>query len=126
MVAEGAVYACCLDGKTYAINAGTGKELWRLDTGSPIVSSPILVDNLLILAAESGNVYVINPETGDGERIKNPEDGNKPTINAQIRASLCAREGVVYIHAQDDYLYPVDIAQRKIGEPFSLTIKAES
>jgi len=126
VVNEGVVYAGCLDGKIYAINAGTGEELWGFDAGGPIVSSPILVDNLLIVATESGNLYVIDPETGDGERIKNPENGNRPTINAQIRASLFAHEGMVYIHAQDDHLYSVDIEQRKIGEPFPLTIKAES
>ena len=121
IVNEGIVYAGCLDGKFYAIEAKTGEKLWEFDTGNPIVSSPVLMDNLLIVAAESGNVYVINTETGEGERIENRENGNKPTINAQIRASLCAHEGLVYIRAEDNQLYVVDIDKREVSEPIPLT-----
>jgi hypothetical protein len=131
---DGVIYAGCLDGKVYAINAETGKGLWEFDTksfdprgkGSPIVSAPILVSDSLVVADESGNVYVINPKIGIGERIKNPEDDNKPTISALVRAPLCPYEGTVYIHAQNDCLYSVDINQRKISQPLSLSPKQES
>jgi outer membrane protein assembly factor BamB len=121
IVYEGIVYAGCLDGKLYSIEAKTGGKLWEFDTGDPIVSSPVFMDNLLIVANEAGNVYVINRETGTGERIKNPENGNKPTINAQIRASLCAHEGLVYIRGEDNQLYVVDIEKREVSQPISLT-----
>jgi outer membrane protein assembly factor BamB len=124
IVNEGIVYAGCLDGKLYAIEAKTGGKLWEFDAGNPIVSSPVLMDNLLIVAAESGNVYVINPETGDGERIENPDNGNKPTISAQIRASLCAHDGLVYIrdeNSKNNQLYVVDIDKGEVSWNFSLT-----
>ena len=129
IVNEGIVYAGCLDGKVYAIDAETGKELWQFESqdsrGKPaaIVSFPVLVGDLLIVANEAGNVYVINPETGDSERIKNRENGDKPTINAQIRASLCAHEGLVYIQGEDNQLYVVDIEKREVSQPISLTIE---
>ena len=125
IVNEDIVYAGCLDGKLYAIEAKTGEKLWEFDAESPIVSSPVLMGNLLIVAAESGNVYVINPETGDGERIENQENNDKPTINAQIRASLCAHEGLVYIRGEDkiDKIYVVDINKRKVSWDFPLTIE---
>jgi serine/threonine-protein kinase len=128
IVSEGIVYAGCLDGKVYAVDAETGEELWppfesKDQTGkpAPIVSSPVLIGNLVIVANEAGNVYVINRETGDGERIKNPENDNKPTINAKIRASLCAHEGLVYIRDEDNQLYVVDIEKREVKEPILLT-----
>ena len=121
IVNEGIVYAGCLDGKLYAIEAETGEKLWESDAGKPIVSSPVLVDNLLIVANEAGNVYIINPETGAGERIRNPENGDKPTINDQIRASLCAHEGLVYIRDEKNQLYIVDIELRKVSWPILLT-----
>jgi outer membrane protein assembly factor BamB len=126
---EGIVYAGCLDGKVYAIDAETGEELWQFESKdqrgkpAPIVSSHVLVGNLLIVANEAGNVYVINPETGDGERIENRENGDKPTIDAQIRASLCAHEGLVYIRGEDNRLYVVDINERKVSWDFPLTIE---
>jgi len=123
IVNEGIVYAGCLDGKLYAIEAKTGEKLWEFDAESPIVSSPVLMDNLLIAAAESGNVYVINPETGVGERIKNRENSDKPTINDQIRASLCAHEGLVYIRGEDNQLYIVDIGNKEVSQPIPLTVE---
>jgi outer membrane protein assembly factor BamB len=134
LVSEEVVYAACLDGKLYAIDAETGEELWPLPFESkdqkgkpaPIVSSPVLIGNLVIVANEAGNVYVINRETGDGERIKNRENGDKSTINAQIRASLCAHEGLVYIRDEDNKdnrLYVVDIDKMEVSEPIPLTIK---
>ena len=127
IVNEGIVYAGCLDGKVYAIYAETGEELWQFESqdsrGKPaaIVSPPVLVGNLLIVANEAGNVYVINPETGDGERIKNRENGDKSTIDAQIRAPLCAHEGLVYIRGEDNRLYVVDIEKGEVSKPISLT-----
>ena len=123
IVNEGIVYAGCLDGKLYAIKAETGEKLWEFDAGDPIISSPVLVDNLLIVANEAGNVYVINPETGEGERIKNPENDDKPTINAQIKASFCAHDGLVYIRDENNQLYIVDIEKKEVREPISLTAK---
>ena len=129
IVNEGIVYAGCLDGKLYAIDAETGKKLWQFESKdqrgkpAPIVSSPVLVGNLLIIANEAGNVYVINPETGDGERIENRENGDKPTIDAQIIASLCAHEGLVYIRGEDNRLYAVDINERKVSWDFPLAIE---
>jgi len=129
IVNEGIVYAGCLDGKLYAINAETGEELWQFESKdqrgkpAPIVSSPVLVGNMLIVANEAGNVYVINPETGDGERIENRENGDKPTIDAQIRASLCAHEGLVYIKGEDNRLYVFDITEKKVSWDFPLTIE---
>jgi len=129
IVNEGIVYAGCLDGKVYAIDAETGEELWQFESqdsrGKPaaIVSPPVLVGDLLIVANEAGNVYVINPETGDSERIKNRENGDEPTINAQIRASLCAHEDLVYIRGEDNRLYVVDIDKREVSWDFLLTIE---
>ncbi len=125
IVNEGIVYAGCLDSKLYAIEAKTGEKLWEFDAGNPIVSSPVLMDNLLIVAAESGNVYVINPETGSSEQIQDPlsSNSNAPSINAQIRAPFCAYEGLIYIRAEDNQLYVVDIDMRAVIWKVSLTTK---
>jgi len=129
IVNEGIVYAGCLDGKVYAIYAETGKELWQFESqdsrGKPaaIVSPPVLAGDLLIVANEAGNVYVIDPETGDGERIENPENGDKPTIDAEIRAPFCADEGLVYIRGEDNQLYVVDIEKGEVSWKVPLTIE---
>jgi outer membrane protein assembly factor BamB len=121
LVSNNVVYASCLDNNIYAIDAGNGTQLWSFDAGSPIVVSPLLVDDSLVVVAESGNVYVINPKTGIGERIKNPENDNKPTINALVQATPCAQEGIVYIRGQNDWLYALDIKQGEVIWEFPLT-----
>jgi len=131
IVDEGIVYAGCLDGRVYALDAETGKELWQFESqdarGKPaaIVSPPVLAGDLLIVANEAGNVYVINPETGEGERIRNPESGDKPTIDAQIRAPFCADEGLTYIRDEDNTLHVVDIENGEVSWNFDLTKKEE-
>ena len=123
IINDGIAYASCLDGKLYAIEAKTGEKLWEFDTENTIVTSPVLMENLLIVAAESGNVYIINPETGVGERIKNRENGDKPTIDARIRASLCAHEDLVYIRGEDNQLYIVDIGNKEVSQPIPLNVE---
>jgi outer membrane protein assembly factor BamB len=122
LVSDGIVYAACLDGKVYALDAERGKESWQFDTGGRIVSSPILVDDSLVVATEPGNVFVINPKTGSGERIVNPDDSEngKSLIDARIQSALCVLDGIVYIRAQDNCLYAVDVAEREIELKFPL------
>ncbi len=122
VVNDGIVYAGCLDGKVYALDAERGKESWEFDAGGRIVSSPILVGDSLVVATEPGNVFVINPKTGSGERIKNPDDfqNGKSLIDARIQSSLCALDSIVYIRAQDNCLYAVDVAKREITLEFPL------
>jgi hypothetical protein len=68
-------------------------------------------------------VYVINSETGDGERIENRENSDKSTIDAQIRAPFCAQEGLVYIQGEDNWIYVVDVDMGKSDKVFDLTIE---
>jgi outer membrane protein assembly factor BamB len=56
------VYIGSDDDNVYAINANTGAEKWRFDTGSQVVSSPIVdLDGTIYVGSDNGNVYAINP-----------------------------------------------------------------
>ncbi len=123
VVNEDIVYAGCLDGKLYAINATTGKEIWSYTTEdqegkpSPIISSPVLMGNFLIVANESGNVYVFD---------LNAKIGNEAVplktipIGADVKSSFCAQGGLVYIRGENDSLYIVDITKGQVSSPISL------
>jgi hypothetical protein len=57
------VYIGSDDDNLYAINANNGNELWRFDTGSQVVSSPIVdLDGTIYVGSDNGNVYAINPD----------------------------------------------------------------
>jgi outer membrane protein assembly factor BamB len=100
------VYAGCLDGLVYAIEAETGKNLWQFDAGSPIFASPVLMNNELIIADESGTVYVFDLDT---ELVDEAVPLKTISIDAPVRSSFCAQEGLVYIRGEDEQLYVVDI-----------------
>jgi len=106
VISEGIVYAGCLDGLVYAIEAKTGEKLWEFDTGSQIVTSPVLIDNLLLIINESGTVYVFNL---DSELVDEAVPLKTIAIDAAVRSSFCAQEGMVYIRGDDNQLYVVDI-----------------
>ena len=106
VINEGIVYAGCLDGTVYAIEAKTGEKLWEFDAGDPIVTSPVLMDNLLIVINESGTVYVFDLDAelgGEAAPLKTI------SIGADVRSSFCAQESLVYIRGEDNWIYAVDI-----------------
>jgi outer membrane protein assembly factor BamB len=121
LVSEGVVYAGCLDGKVYAIDAQTGERLWEFDAGNPMVSSPVLMDNLLIVADELGSVYVfdLNAELGDKAIVPL----KIISVGAVVEGSLFAQEGLVYIRAQDNWAYVLDIDRGGLSWKSPLTIE---
>jgi outer membrane protein assembly factor BamB len=118
LVNEGIVYAGCLDGKLYAIGAETGQELWEFDAGSPIVASPVLMDNLLLVADESGSVYVFDL---DAEIADEAVPLKTISIGAEVKSSFCAQDGLVYIRGEDNELCVVDIDRGGVSWELSLT-----
>jgi len=120
VVGDDVVYAGCLDGKLYAVNAETGGELWEFDTRAfverdRIVSSPILVDDLIVVACDSGEIYTL--DANNGKLV------DKVSIDASIQGAICVQGGIVYVRAQDNCLYAVDISQGKIDWKFLLAIE---
>jgi len=92
------IYAPCLDGKIYALEAKNGGKVAEFDLGSPISSSPVLVDSSIIVASEEGKVY----------SIENNQKRDLKELEAKVYASLCASNGVIYIHAEDQTLYALN------------------
>ncbi|HAT8180680.1 TPA: outer membrane protein assembly factor BamB [Legionella pneumophila] len=63
------VIAKTIDGKVYAIDAVNGKQLWVADHGAPSLvlkasSSPIIVDNLVLVGFSDGKLDAFELETG--------------------------------------------------------------
>jgi outer membrane protein assembly factor BamB len=115
VIKDGVVYAGCLDHKIYTLKAETesetGEKLWDFPTDAPIVSTPVLVDNLLVVASESGMVYMLNTESGKLEHDP------VPVVNAPakvlVRAPLYAEGNMVYVHASNRCVYGVDVQSGK-------------
>jgi outer membrane protein assembly factor BamB len=103
------IYAANLDGKVYILNTKSGEEAAScVDLKRRIISSPALVDSLIVIALDDGQLWTIDTD--------NNEKGLLIDLGEEIYAPLCAGEGVVYIHTQKGSLYEVDTrgAKRKL------------
>ncbi len=95
------IYAPCLDGKVYILDAESGREVAAaLDLGSSISASPVLVGDRVIVASQEGVVYALDTGSNKGEQLAD--------IEKEVYGSLCASDGIVYIHTQDYTIHPVD------------------
>lgn len=98
---EDVLYAPCLDGKVYILDADTGEEVAEaIDLESPVSSSPVLVDDMVIIASQQGIIYAL--DTGS-KTVSLLAD-----IEVDVYGPLGASEGIVYIHTQDLTIHPVD------------------
>lgn len=62
---KGRVYVGASDGGMYVLDAKTGEEIIRFNTGRAINSSPVVEDGILYFGSNSGTLYALNPETGE-------------------------------------------------------------
>lgn len=102
IIYNGTVYAPCLDGKVYILSAETGHEVAdAIDLGSPISSSPVLIDDAVIVATEAGKVYSLDTKTNESKLLAE--------LKQKILAPLFASDGTVYVHTQEhETLYALD------------------
>jgi outer membrane protein assembly factor BamB len=117
IVNEGIVYAACLDGSLYAIEAETGEQLWKFGSESSMISSPVLMDNLLIVIDESGTVHIFDISTEFGSQAVPVK---AISIGASVKSSFYAEDGLVYTRGEDNWLYVVDIDRGAVSWTFDL------
>jgi eukaryotic-like serine/threonine-protein kinase len=59
------VFAGNMDGSMYAFDRRTGAERWRAEVGSPIRGRSAVVDGVLVVAADRGQIRGFRPATGE-------------------------------------------------------------
>ncbi|MGL4514375.1 MAG: PQQ-binding-like beta-propeller repeat protein [Lacipirellulaceae bacterium] len=99
--------------------AGTPSVLWRLDSGTPDVPSPLVVDGLVYLCGEDGNLAVHDLATG--KRVY-----RKRTVADRHRASPLYADGNVYLTSRRGVVTVVRagrefevVAKNDLGEPMA-------
>ena len=79
----------------YILDVESGHELIdAIDLGSPVSSSPVLVDGSIIIASGEGRVFSLDTAKNQVKLLANVEE--------KIDAPLCASNGVVYVHTQEN------------------------
>lgn len=99
-VVDGVVYFGSRDGKIYALDAASGKELWEYQTGSWVDSSPTVTGGIVYFGSHDGNFYALDARTGR-------EIWSFKTVYV-IDSSPAVAGGVVYFGSADWHLYALD------------------
>lgn len=125
LVNQGRVYASCLDGNLYAVDAETGESLWSepFDAGERLATSPVLVNDSLVIATEPGDVFIVDAQTGQGKLVTSRKEDRDHTVGGKVLASLGAAGDEAYILTQEDRLYAVDVRQEIISWELSLELE---
>ena len=109
------VYATNLDGKVYAIDLESGAAIWEnnsFEAPEAIRAAPLLADGVLVVVDRGGNIYSLDPETGE---VLKPSPS---IIEKRVLANPIEFDGDVLVVSQDGDLYRIkptgDEAPRRI------------
>jgi outer membrane protein assembly factor BamB len=110
VVSAGTVFVGSGDGRVYALDAGTGAETWRFQTGDVVHSSPAVENGTVFVGSWDSHLYALDEKTGrERWRFKTGED--QETFNqVGIQSSPAVSGGIVYVGCRDGHLYAVDAA----------------
>ncbi|MDA3821875.1 MAG: PQQ-binding-like beta-propeller repeat protein [Bacteroidales bacterium] len=90
-------------------------EQWNFQVQGDVISSPVVVDNILYVGARSGSIYALNAQTGELIWDYSSDDW--------IDATPTVADSMVYIPSRDGYIYALDkddgnlVWQASIGGP---------
>ncbi len=85
----------------------TGNLLWTLETEGPIVGSPVIVSDMIVVGSDDGNVRLVRLR--DGSRLDSCNVGDG------IRTPFAVQDGFVYFGVRDDSIRSIRIKEN--GNP---------
>jgi outer membrane protein assembly factor BamB len=113
VVVDGLVYFGSGDGNLYALDAGSGEEKWKFQTGDVIHASPAYADGVVYFGSWDSWFYALDARTGAQKwRFHGGED---PVAHNQVgfQSSAAVVDGTVYVGCRDSNLYALDAATGK-------------
>ena len=100
-VVNGIVYVGSRDHFVYALNAITGEQIWKFETGNQIEgSSPTVIDARVFVGSNDGCVYSFN--ASDGSLFWKYQAGGA------FDSSPAVVDGKLYIGCSDTYVYSLN------------------
>jgi hypothetical protein len=84
----------------YALDAGTGEQIWQFETGNDVRSSPTVVNGTIYVGSADDSVYALDASTGE-------EVWSFDTSGA-VESSPTVVDGIVYVGSADNSVYALD------------------
>lgn len=98
----GRVFASDLSGQVTAVDADSGQQTWRVDTGLRLSSAPGAGDGVVVVGGLDGAVVALDAGSGD-ERWRT-------TVSSEVLAAPAVSAGVVVVRVIDGRLFGFDVA----------------
>lgn len=106
---DGVIVVCTFDGQVWGLQEDTGNTRWHHQLYHPIVSSPIVTqDNVVMFGTSRGLLYFIDLLSGTLLACTQlSKHSYKPNINASLAMDAT---GVVHVGSYDGYIYHLSSA----------------
>lgn len=106
-IGEGIITFGTDGGDIIGLDASTGKEKWRYNTGvTDIKSSPAIADGTVFIGSNDGSLYAISADKGALKW--------KYSTNDNILSSPSVKNGVVYFGGRDSNFFAIDMVTGKL------------
>ena len=96
------IFAPTMEGTVYALDKG-GVPIWidPFEADSPIVSTPVLVDDTLVLASDRGSLYILRTRSGEQHEFFK-------SLGDRVKGSLSSEGNVVFVGVTDETVRAVN------------------
>ena len=104
------MYAPNMDGNVYAYSIESGRVVWAYpgdDESEPVLASPVLSDDELVYASDSGIMVVLDKQSGS--RRWDRRVGN------DVRAPLTSDGRLVFLHSLDETITAIDLDTKQLA-----------
>ena len=110
VVVDGVVYFGSGDDGVYALDAATGAQRWRFETGDVVHASPAVANGAVYVGSWDGRFYAI--DAASGKERWHFQGGVDPAQHNQqgFQSSPAVVDGVVYTGSRDSNVYALDAA----------------
>ena len=102
---EDYIYAATMDGTVYALDR-EGSPVWaspfKAESGPPIVSTPIIVDDKIVVGTDIGTLYLLS--STDGVSVRNPL-----SLDGPIKAPLSKQGSTVFVGLENGVVQAVNV-----------------
>lgn len=117
-LAEGRVYAADAGGSLFALDAGSGQDIWRADTDLRLSSAPGVGAGVVVAASMDGDVVAFDADTG-AERWRS-------RVSSEVVSRPAVGSGVVVLRSIDGRVFALGLADGERRWIFERTTPALS
>ena len=109
---ENYVFAGDANGNFYALNAGTGREIWINNDSSPIVGTPAIVNNNVIIARNDGTLTCLN--ASNGAVIWKHDSPHDASGSDSIPDGVAVGDGKIFVSKGDGKIYAINASNGSV------------